>query len=164
MSKNNESSNKGTKVGVYLTAKGLSEARVELGFLKNIKRVQIAERIHQAREYGDLTENSEYDAALEEQSLVESRINELENILKDAKVISEDRTRDFVEIGSTVRIEMDDGVEEFTIIGRVEADPSKKMISNESPLGLALVGARKGDVVEVATPSIRYSCKVLEIR
>lgn len=149
---------------MYLTAKGLSNAKAELEFFKNTRRAQIAEMIHQAREYGDLAENSEYDAALEEQALVESRILELENILKSAKVIANQHTEDFVVIGSTVKIEMDDGIDEFTIVGRVEADPSKKRISNESPLGLALVGAKKGEEVEVATPIVRYKCKVLEIK
>lgn len=149
---------------VYLTPKGLFDAKAELEFLKNTRRTQIAEMIHQAREYGDLTENSEYDAALEEQSMAENRISELENILKGAKVISNQHTEDFVVIGSIVKIEMDDGIDEFTIVGRVEADPSKKRISNESPLGSSLIGAKKGEVVEVATPIVRYKCKVLEIK
>ncbi len=149
---------------VYLTAKGLADVKEELEFLKKTKRAEIAERIHQAREYGDLTENSEYDAALEEQALTENRVSELENILKSARVIVDQHTRDFVVIGSTVKIEMDDGIDEFTIVGRVEADPSKKRISNESPLGLALIGAKKGEEVEVATPIVRYKCKVLEIK
>lgn len=148
----------------YLTSKGLSDARVELEYLKKTKRVQIAERIHQAREYGDITENSEYDAAVEEQSLMENRISELENVLKSVKIIPEKQTSDFVVIGSTVKIEMDDGIDEFKIVGRVEADPSKKRISNESPLGMALLGAKKGEVVDVATPIVRYKCKVLEIK
>lgn len=148
----------------YITPKGLSDAKAELEFLKKIKRVQIAERIHQAREYGDLTENSEYDAAIEEQALAENRISELENILKGAKIIINQHTQGFVVIGSTVKIEMDDGIDEFTIVGRVEADPSKKRISNESPLGSALIGAKKGEEVEVATPIVRYKAKVLEIR
>lgn len=150
--------------GVYLTAQGLSEARDELEFLKSTKRMQIAERIHQAREYGDLAENSEYDTALNEQALTENRISELESILKDAKVIADPTTQDFVVIGSTVKIEMDDGVDEFTIVGRVEADPSKNRISNESPLGVALLGAKKGEEVEVTTPIVKYKCKVLEIK
>lgn len=148
----------------YLTPKGLSDARVELEYLKKTKRVQIAERIHQAREYGDITENSEYDAAMDEQAMMENRIAELENVLKNAKVISEKQTTDFVVIGSTVKIEMDDGIDEFKIVGRVEADPSKKRISNESPLGMALLGAKKGEEVDVATPIVRYKCKVLEIK
>lgn len=149
---------------VYLTPQGLSEAKAELEFLKNTGRVQIAERIHQARQYGDLAENSEYDAAMDEQALAESRISELENILKGAKVIASNHTEDFVVIGSTVKIEMDDGIDEFTIVGRVEADPSKKKISNESPLGSSLMGAKKGETVEVATPIVRYKCKVLDIK
>lgn len=163
MNKINELQNINTK-HTYLTEKGLVEAKGELDFLKRTRRIQIAEIIHQAREYGDLAENSEYDAALEEQAMVESRISELENILKNAKVIENQGKQDFVVIGSTVKIEMDDGIDEFTIVGRVEADPSKKRISNESPLGQALVGAKKGEEVEVTTPIIRYKCKVLEIK
>ena len=149
---------------VYLTSKGLSEAQAELEYLKKTKRAQIAERIHQAREYGDLAANSEYDTAIEEQSLTENRINELENILKGAKVIVKSHSSDFVVIGSTVRVEIDKEADEFTIVGRVEADPSKKRISNESPLGSALLGAKKGEEIEVTTPIIRYKCKVLEIK
>ena len=163
MTKINKGSKRETK-NVYLTAKGLSDAKAELEFLKKTKRIQIAERIHQAREYGDLAENSEYDAAIEEQALVENRITELENILKGAKVIAEKHTNDFVVIGSTVKIEMEGEIDEFTIVGRVEADPSKKKISNESPLGSVLLGAKKGEEVEVTTPIVRYKCKVLEIK
>lgn len=149
---------------IYLTPKGLTEAQAELEYLKKTKRSEIAERIHQAREYGDLTENSEYDTAMEEQSLVETRIAKLENILKGAKVIADRHDTDFIVIGSTVRVEMEGEVDEFTIVGRVEADPSKKRISNESPLGAALLGTQKGETVEVATPIVRYKCKVLEIK
>lgn len=148
----------------YLTPKGFVDAKAELDNLKKIKRLEIAEKIHQAREYGDLTENSEYDSAMEDQALTENRILELENILKNAKVIDDNYTNDFVVIGSTVKIEMDDGIDEFKIVGRVEADPAKKRISNESPLGSALLGAKKGEEVDVATPIVRYKCKVLEIK
>lgn len=157
---------KGSKISknVYLTAKGLVDAKAELEYLKKTKRVQIAEKIQQAREYGDLAENSEYDAAMEEQALAENRITELEAILKSAKVIVKETDSQFVVIGSTVRIEMDDEIDEFMIVGRVEADPSKKRISNESPLGSTLLGVKKGEVVEVTTPIVRYKCKVLEIK
>ncbi len=148
----------------YLTSKGLSEAKSELGYLKDKKRKEIAERIQQAREYGDLTENSEYDQAMEDQGLLENRIADLEEILKHAKVINEKHDNAFVVIGSTVKIEMDDEIDEFTIVGRVEADPSKKRISNESPLGMSLLGAKIGEEVEVTTPIVRYKCKVLEIK
>lgn len=153
-----------TSKKVYLTARGLKKAQEELEFLKKTKRVEIAERIRQAREYGDLTENSEYDAAIEEQNLVESRISELEVILKDVKLISEEIRVDFVVIGSTVRVEMEGEIDEFTIVGRVEADPAKKRISNESPLGSSLLGAKIGEEVEVTTPIVRYKCKVLEVK
>ncbi len=154
---------KSTK-NTYLTPKGLTDAKIELAFLIKTKRIEIAGKIHQAREYGDLAENSEYDSALEEQSLIENRIAELESTLKNAKVIASDHKSDFVVIGSTVKIEMDNEIDEFKIVGRVEADPSKKRISNESPLGTALLGTKKGEVVEVTTPIVRYKCKVLEIK
>lgn len=147
-----------------LTPKGLAEAKSELDFLKKTKRLEIAEKIHQARQYGDLAENSEYDSALEDQALTENRIAELEIILKNVKLIAEQHVVDFVVIGSTVKIDMDGEIDEFKIVGRFEADPSKKRISNESPLGTVLLGAKKGEVVEVTTPIVRYKCKVLEIK
>src|SRR3972149_4249749 len=106
MTRINENLKRGKK-SVYLTVKGLSDAKEELEFLKKTKRAQIAERIHQAREYGDLAENSEYDTAMEEQALTETRIVDLETIIRDAKVIAETHNQDFVVIGSTVKIEMD---------------------------------------------------------
>ncbi len=147
----------------YLTPRGFADLKTELSYLKKNKRIEIAEKIHQAREYGDLTENSEYDTAMEDQALTENRISELENILKNVKVIVDGQANDFVVIGSTVRIDMDGEIDQFKIVGRVEADPSKKRISNESPLGIALLGAKKGEEVEVTTPIVRYKCKVLEI-
>ncbi len=163
MAKTNKIASSKSSKNVYLTSTGLAEVKAELEFLKKTKRSEIAERIHQAREHGDLAENSEYDSAMEDQSLAENRIAELENVLKWAKIISSEHSNDFVVIGSTVKIEMDDGIDEFTIVGRVEANPAKKKISNESPLGSTLLGAKKGEVVEVATPIVRYKCKVLEI-
>lgn len=149
---------------VYVTPEGFKEAREELDSLKNSKRSEIAERIQRAREFGDITENSEYDAALDEQALVENRIAYLEGVLKNAKVIEESEKSDFVVIGSTVSVEMEGEIDEFTIVGRVEANPAKKKISNESPVGQALLGARVGEEVEVATPIVRYKVKVLRIK
>lgn len=163
MTKINKISQKDPK-NTYLTPKGLQEAKTELEYLKTEKRQDIAGRIQQAREYGDLTENSEYDQAMEDQSMVENRIAELESILKKVKIIEETPESEFVIIGSTVKVEMDNEIDEFTIVGRVEADPSKKRISNESPLGSALLGAKKGEEVEVATPIVRYKCRVLEVK
>lgn len=149
----------------YVTSKGLQEAQSELDYLKKIKRKEVTERIQRAREFGDLSENSEYDAALEEHNLTESRIAELEELLKNVQIIKDEKVKsDFVIIGSTVAIELDGQVDEFTIVGKMEADPSKKMISNESPMGGALLGAKAGETVEVATPIVRYKCKVLEIK
>lgn len=148
----------------YVTSRGLSEAQAELEHLRKIKLPEIADKIQQAREYGDLSENSEYDAAIAEQSLTENRINELESVIKSAKVIADNHSSDFVVIGSTVRIQMDGEMDEFTIVGRLEADPAQKRISNESPLGSALLGAKKGEEVEVTTPIVRYKCKVLEVK
>lgn len=149
---------------VYVTAAGLADAKEELSELEKIRRPEIADRIQKAREFGDITENSEYDAAMEEQAIVEKRISELQETLKSAKVIADIAKSDFVVIGSTVVIEMDGEVDEFMIVGSVEANPSKKRISNESPVGSALLGAKVGEAVEVATPIVRYKCKVLEIK
>lgn len=152
------------KKSTYVTSTGLVDIKTELDYLRKTRRLEVAERIQKAREYGDLSENSEYDAALEDQNLMENRVAELEETLKSITVIDEKHDIDFVVIGSTVKIEMDGEIDEFTIVGRVEADPSKKKISNESPVGSALLGAKKGEVVEVATPIVRYKCKVLGIK
>lgn len=148
----------------YVTSAGLADAKKEFEHLTKVKRQEVAERIQKAREFGDLSENSEYDAAMDEQSMTENRISDLEEILKSVQVIKESPKSDFVVIGSTVTIEMDGEVDEFTIVGRVEADPSKKRISNESPVGSAILGAKVGETVMVATPIVRYKCKVLEIK
>lgn len=155
---------KSQKNMTYLTPQGFADAKAELDFLIKTKRSEVAAKIHQAREYGDLTENSEYDTAMDDQALTENRISELESILKRVKVIADHQENDFVVIGSTVKIDMDGEIDEFKIVGRVEADPAKKRISNESPLGIVLLGAKKGEIVEVTTPIVRYKCKVLEIK
>jgi transcription elongation factor GreA len=153
-----------TSKKVYVTSEGLKETREELKFLITTKRQEVADRIQRARDFGDLAENSEYDAAMEEQSMLESRISQLENIIKDAQIIEKESKNDFVVIGSTVKVDMDGSIDEFTIVGKVEANPAKKRISNESPVGSALLGAKKGETVEVATPIVRYKCKILEIK
>lgn len=149
---------------VYLTPQGLEDAKSELEFLKHTKRSQVAERIQRARDFGDVIENAEYDAALEEQTLVENRIAYLEDVLGNAQIIDEKPTGDFIVIGSTVKVEMDGEIDEFEIVGKIEANPAKKKISNESPVGAALLGAKLGEVVEVATPIVRCKVKVLNIR
>lgn len=147
-----------------LTKEGLANLQQEYDFLVKTKRPQITQRIQNAREFGDLAENSEYDAAKEEQSLLESRISELEDVLKKSQVIEEQEKGDFVVIGSTLVVEVDGEKDEFTVVGTMEADPAKRKISNESPVGAALLGARVGEVVEVTTPIIRAKYKILEIK
>jgi transcription elongation factor GreA len=153
------------KSNIYLTKEGLAELKIELEHLKTTKRIEIADRLKQARELGEIEENSEYDAALEEQEMVESKIIMLEKTIRDAKVIKESAVAsEIVTIGSTVKVEMDGEIDEFTIVGRVEANPAKKRISNESPLGIAILGAKKGEEVEVTTPIVKYKCKIIGIK
>ncbi len=151
-----------------LTADGLRQLEEELEFLKTTKRHEVAEKIKQARAYGDLSENSEYDEAKNEQAQVESRIVELEEKLKNITLIDEaniDTT--VVNLGVTVRVldvEFNEEVE-YTLVGSTEADPSKNRISDESPVGKALLGARVGETVEATVPSgAKLSFKVLDIR
>ena len=147
-----------------LTEQGLQDLKAEYEELTKIKRPQITSRIQRAREFGDLSENSEYDAAKEEQSLLEARIAQLEEVLPHAQIITPVQTADFVVIGSTIVVEIDGQVEEFTIVGSMEADPAARKISNESPVGAALLGAKIGEVVEVVTPIIRAKYKILKIK
>lgn len=147
-----------------LTQEGLNHLKQEYQELTTVLRPAVARRIQRAREFGDLAENSEYDAAKEEQSLLEARIAQLEEVLPKAQIITQPDISDFVVIGSTVAVEMDGQKEEFTIVGSMEADPAEKKISNESPVGAALLGATLGEVVEVVTPIIRAKYKILEIK
>ena len=147
-----------------LTRQGLVSLKSEYDELTKVKRTQIIKRIQIAREFGDLSENSEYDAAKEEQSLLETRIVQLEDVLKRAQIIEPVKKADFVVIGSTIVVEIEGEKDEFTIVGTIEADPSKKKISNESPVGTAMLGAKLGEVVEVVTPIIRAKYKILEIK
>ena len=147
-----------------LTKEGLEHLKSEYEKLTKITRPQITQRIQTAREFGDLAENTEYDAAKEEQSLIEARIAQIEEVLPKAQVITRPQTSDFVVIGSTVLVEVDDQKEEFAIVGSIEANPAEKKISNESPVGAALLGARIGEIIEVSTPIIRAKYKVLEIK
>lgn len=149
---------------VFLTPQGLSDAKAELEYLINEKRDQISERIQGARDFGDVSENSEYDAALEEQSLVENRIAYLEDAIGNASVISEVLTHDTVVIGSIVKVKMEGTINEYTIVGKIEANPAKKKISNESPVGSALLGARIGEEVEIFLPNSSYKAKILQIK
>lgn len=149
-----------------LTYEGLRKYEDELQELKVVKRKQVAEKIKEAREQGDLSENAEYDAAKDEQRDIEARIEELEKILKNAEVVVEEEVDlDTINIGCKVKIrdiEMKDEVE-YKIVGSTEADSLKGRISNESPVGKALIGRKVGDTVTVETQVGILKYKVLEI-
>jgi transcription elongation factor GreA len=150
---------------VVLTYEGLKKLEEELEYLKR-KRLEVAERIKQALSFGDISENSEYDEAKNEQAQVETRILQIETMLKHAKVIDEDDVNtEIVSLGSKVKLldmEFNEEVE-YSIVGSTEADPSKFKISNESPVGSALMGMKKGDDVEVAVPDGVIKFKILNI-
>jgi len=155
-----------TSKEVVLTYEGLRKLEEELEFLKSVKRREIAERIKQALSFGDISENSEYDEAKNEQAQMEGRIMQLESMLKHARVIDEDEvSTDRVSIGSKVKLldmEFNEEVE-YHIVGSTEADPSKHKISNESPVGSALMDGKKGETVEVSVPDGVIRFKILEI-
>lgn len=152
---------------VVLTLNGLKKIEEELELLKTVRRKEVAERIKQAIAFGDISENSEYDEAKNEQAQLEERILKLESMLKKARVIDEeDISVDVVSVGATVLvrdIEFDEEVE-YTIVGSAEADPYELKISNESPVGKALIGKRVGDVVEVQIPDGITKYEVLQIK
>ena len=150
-----------------MTYEGVKKLEEELEYLKTVKRKEITEKIKVALGYGDLSENSEYDEAKNEQAFTEGRILQLENMLKNATVVDEsDIPTDKVSVGSVVRVkdyDFDEEVE-YTIVGSAEADPMNFKISNESPVGSALVGKSIGDVVEVAVPDGVSKFEILDIR
>jgi len=153
-----------TTKNFILTREGLSQLKGEYEELVKVKRPAIANRIQRAREFGDLSENSEYDAAKEEQSLLEARIVQLEQVLAKTEIIEPVKKADFVVIGSTVVIEMNDEIHDFTIVGSMEADPASKKISNEAPVGKAVLGLQVGETIEVAVGPVKSKIKVLEIK
>ena len=150
-----------------LTFTGLKKLEEELHDLKVFKRKEVAGKIKEAREQGDLSENAEYDAAKDEQRDIEARIEEIEKILKNVEVVDEDEVDlDKISVGCRVKvydIEFDEEME-FSLVGASEANSLKGKISNESPVGKALIGAKVGDVVEVETQAGLIQYKVLEIQ
>ncbi len=150
----------------YLTEKGLQELQAELDELKTVKRPENIQALKDARALGDLSENAEYDAARNEQAVIESRITELEKIIETAEVISEDKiSKDKVSIGTSVKIEFvdDKETEIYLIVGRTEADPFENKISNESPIAQAILGKKVGEVATVKCDADDYDVKILEI-
>ena len=152
---------------IVLTTEGYNKLEEELKYLKGPKKMQVAERIKIAREFGDLSENSEYDDAKNEQALLEAKIQDIENMLRVAKVVDDDEvsTRK-VGIGTQVTVhdfEFDEDIT-YGIVGATEVDMKNNKISNESPVGKALIGAKKGDEVDVETPGGVIKYKILYIK
>lgn len=149
----------------YLTQSGQKKLKEELHKLREVSRAQVATKIKDARDLGDVLENTVYDSALDEQAYIEGRISEIESTLANSDVISDkDISIDVVGIGSVVVVESDGHVDEFTIVGSAEADPMKRLISNESPVGKSLVGAKKNQIVEVKTPIFTVVYKIIDIK
>mgnify|MGYP001398707462 FL=1 len=151
---------------VILTADGLNKLEKKLEYLKTVRRREVAERIRQALELGDISENSEYEDAKNEQGFIEGQIIEIEKMLRNAKVIDEkDVNSDVVNVGSKVTlIDVNNKTEfEYKIVGSAEADPAQAKISNESPVGRSLMGKKVGDIVNVEVPigTIKYKIKAI---
>lgn len=148
----------------FLTREGYQKLQEELDFLRSQKRQEIANRLHEAMEGGELIENAEYEAAKNEQAFVEGRIKELEILLATARVINEAQNAEVIQVGSKVTIRMeDDGPEIYTIVGAAEANPRAGRISNESPLGRALLNKKAGDHVQVDAPAGAFSVEIIEV-
>lgn len=151
---------------VVLTYEGLKKREEELEELKTVRRKDVAEKIKEARGQGDLSENAEYDSAKEEQAEIEARIVFLEKMLRNAEVIDEEEvSKDVISVGCTVRlfdVEFDEEVD-YTIVGSAEADPMDGKISNESPVGMGLLGHKTGETVIISAPEGEIEFKVIEI-
>jgi len=149
---------------VFLTRMGLKQLEEELEFLRTKRRAEVAERLHDAMEGGELIENAEYESAKNEQAFVEGRILQLEAMLSNAQVIESGGPEDVVRVGSTVTIQEEaQPPEKYTIVGAAEANPKQGRISNESPLGQALLNRKPGDEVRVNAPAGMLTFRVLKI-
>jgi transcription elongation factor GreA len=152
---------------VILTPEGYENLKEEIEYLSNEKRREVADRIRVAREFGDIAENAEYDDAKNEQALLEHRIATLEERLRNARVIEKkDVAKDVVSVGSKVRLRDLDAKQtvEYRIVGSAEANPAENKLSNESPVGKAIIGKKKGETVEVTAPRGAMKFKILEIK
>ncbi|OLC56832.1 MAG: transcription elongation factor GreA [Chloroflexi bacterium 13_1_40CM_4_68_4] len=149
---------------VYVSAEGLAKLEEELEHLRNERRKEVAERIHAAMEFGDYSENSELEDAKNEQAFMEGRILTLEQMLKNAVVIDQNGHHDKVELGSHIVVEVDGERENYTVVGSAEANPAEGRISNESPVGRALLGHRAGDKVRAVVPAGVLDMKIVAVR
>ncbi len=149
---------------VYLTPEGRERFAAELNELLTTRRHEVEERIRRAKEFADTVDNAEYDEAKNEQAFLEGRIQELERMLANAKIIEEPRAGDFVRLGSRVTVSTSDGEETYHLVGSQEADPRKGLISNESPIGRSIIGKRVGDEVTVVAPAGSFDLKIVAIQ
>ncbi len=151
---------------LFITEEGKKEKEERLRFLKNVKRLEVLDKLKVARDFGDLSENSEYDAAKKEQSIVETEIAQIEETLRKATIVSEkDLKRNEVNVGNTVVVfDMDFNEEDtYKIVGVIESDPNKNWVSNESPIGSALIGKKVGDIASCETPGGTIQMKIIKI-
>ncbi|MFA5769923.1 MAG: transcription elongation factor GreA [Patescibacteria group bacterium] len=149
---------------IQLTQKGFDDLKIEHQDLINNKKPKAIERLGKARSMGDLAENSEYTAAKEELAFVEGRVQEIEGIINNAEVVENNNTSDLVQVGSSVTVETSGKNELFQIVGEFEADPMNKKLSQNSPIGQALVNKKVGDLVEVNIPAGKVQYKIIEIK
>ncbi|MFH1192438.1 MAG: transcription elongation factor GreA [bacterium] len=149
----------------YITKEGLEKLKKEKENLEKNERPEIIERIKRAKELGDLSENAEYHDAREEQSFIEGRILELKDIINHAVIIDEnEKSGGVIKVGSTFEVKAGSLKKEFTLVGSTEADPMQGLISNESPLGRAFLGCKKGESVEVVVPKGNVQYKIIKIK
>lgn len=148
---------------ILLTQAGLEKLKKQLADLKS-RRKQVAERIRLAREFGDLSENSEYEDARNEQSFVEGKIEDLEDMISRARVVSKNGVGDKIEMGSVVKLKLEQDELTYEIVGANESSPLSGKISAESPLGFSLIGKAKGDKVEINTPNGKIIYDILEVK
>lgn len=161
--------NTNTEEQVLVTKKGLAKLKEELKHFKEVRRKEVAKRLKEAISYGDLSENAEYEEAKNEQAFIEGRIIELEKMIANAKIITEAKksTDATVQIGTTVTVQNvteNDDPETYTIVGSTEANPTEYKISNESPIGSALLGKAKNEIIKVKVPAGIFEYKILKIK
>ncbi len=148
----------------YLTKDGLAKMEKEIEYLKKDKRIEIRNRIAEAIKLGDLSENAEYHDSKDSQGLNEAKIRELDDIIKNVVIIEDSKNKETIDVGCTIKVELNGQESEFTIVGPSEADPSSGIISNESPLGQAFLGKKIGDKVEVEVPAGKIVYKIKSVQ
>ncbi len=148
---------------IVVTAEGLQKLKDELDYLQTTRRQEVADRLKDAISYGDLSENSEYQEAKEEQAFLEGKILEIEKTIKTAKVAKSDNRKSVGHLGSKITVELNGEKKEITLVGATEAEPFEGKVSNESPLGKAIFGAKKGDIISVKVPSGKLDYKIISL-